>query len=139
MANGNVLPKRKMESTATASNFCVMPSCTIRSKPSAASADSLDTNVYQFLAVHITEIGLCHLAQAFHGVIGSCSCFGHSLIPFCFWVVCQLLSLIELEKGHFARYFKKFFNFFQKHLAKHTLPDSKDRRTWKCVRLRLPP
>lgn len=48
-----------------------------------------------------------------------------------FWVVCQPLSLIELEKGHFARYFKNFFDFFQKHLAKHALPDSKDRRTRK--------
>jgi hypothetical protein len=31
----------------------------------------------------------------------------------------------------FRKVFQKFFVFFQKHLAKHALPDSKDRRTRK--------
>jgi hypothetical protein len=72
--------------------------------------------------VEVTKFSNLMKTNANEGLMTFLSVFG---------VVCQPLSLIELEKGHFARYFKKFFVFFQKHLAKHALPDSKDRRTRK--------
>ena len=54
-----------------------------------------------------------------------------------FGVICQPLSLIELEKGHFARYFKKFFSFFKNTLRNTLCPILKIEEPEKCVRQRL--
>ena len=71
-------------------------------------------DVYQFLTVHITEISLRHLAQAFHGVIGSCSCFGHSLIPFCFLGGVSASFAYRIGERPFRKVFSKNFLIFSK-------------------------